>query len=170
MNAAQGSHMSSSSLSITTIRDRPDLLPIVARWLWDEWYREDGMSLAEATSIYEPGLGDGLPQTFVLLEAEAPIGTASLVLQDLQVRPNLSPWLAGVYIAPRRRGRGHVYSLITEVERACRAASVEVAWLHTNTAEEVYKRAGWETVEVVLRPIKAPTTLMRRSISFFANA
>jgi N-acetylglutamate synthase-like GNAT family acetyltransferase len=151
-------------ISITTIRERTDLLSVIARWLWDEWYRADGMTLSEAMALYEPGLSDGLPQTFVLLEGEAVIGTASLSLQDLRERPELTPWLAGVYIAPRRRGHGYVYPLIAAVEHRCRSASIKTLWLHTNTAEQVYRRAGWETVEYVNRQDRLPTTLMRRSI------
>lgn len=154
-----------TTLRVTTIRERPDLLPIVAKWLWREWWEQKGRTLEQVQAIYADCIAEkGAPQTFVLLEGALPVGTVTLARKDLDERPDLTPWLAGVFVIPDRRGRGYAYHLFTEFERACRAASVEVAWLYTNTAERVYLRAGWERVEVLQRPGKLPITLMRRII------
>lgn len=154
-----------TTLCVTTIRKRPDLLPIVAEWLWREWWEQKGRTLEQTQAIYGDCIAErGAPQTFVLLEGERPVGTVTLARKDLDERPDLTPWLAGVFVIPDRRGRGYVHHLFTEFERACRAASVEVAWLYTNTAERVYLRAGWERVEVIQRPGKLPIILMRRTI------
>jgi N-acetylglutamate synthase-like GNAT family acetyltransferase len=154
-----------TALSITTIRQRPDLLPLVAKWLWREFWNSDGYSLQQTQAIYAECVAKtGAPQTFVLLEDELPVGTATLAREDLDERPDLTPWLAGVFIVPDRRGRGYVNHLLSEFERACRTASIDVAWLYTTTADRVYAQAGWETVEVIKRPGKLPITLMRRAI------
>ena len=154
-----------TTLWVTTIRKRPDLLPIVAKWLWREWWEKKGRTLEQTEAIYADCVVEkGAPQTFLLIEGELPVGTVTLDRKDLEERPDLTPWLAGVFVVPDRRGRGYVNYLFTEFERACRAASVEIAWLYTNTAERVYVRAGWETVEVIRRPGKLPVTLMRRII------
>ena len=153
------------TLRVTTIRERPDLLPIVAEWLWREWWEQKGRTLEQAQAIYADCVAEtGAPQTFVLLEGELPVGTVTLARKDLDERPDLTPWLAGVFVIPDRRGRGYVYHLFDEFERACQAVSVEAAWLYTNTAERVYLRAGWERTEVIQRPGKLPIILMRRII------
>lgn len=152
-------------LRVTTLRQRPDLLPSVAEWLWREWWQRDGCTLAQTEEIYAQCVAErGAPQTFVLLEDDLPVGTATMARKDLDERPDLTPWLAGVFVVPERRGRGYVYRLLAEFERACRAASVTVAWLYTGSAELVYVRAGWETVDVVERRGKLPVKLMRRTI------
>ncbi len=153
------------ALRVTTIRERPDLLPVISEWLWLEWWKNKGHTLEQTQAIYADCVAEkGAPQTFVLLEGELPVGTATLARRDLDERPDLTPWLAGVFVVPDRRGRGYVNHLFTLFERACRAASVDVAWLYTNTAERVYLRAGWETVEIIQRPGKPSITLMRRII------
>jgi hypothetical protein len=51
------------------------------------------------------------------------------------------------------------------VESAALAAVIPTLWLHTDTAERIYAKAGWRTVEIVQRDGKAPATLMRRDLS-----
>ena len=150
-------------LELATIVARPDLLPVVAGWLWHEWWKTWGRSLDETQAIYAECVAPtGAPQTFVLLADGAPIGTVTLARKDLDVRPNLTPWLAGVFVIPERRGRGHVHALLAAFDQACRSAAIPTAWLYTNTAERVYERAGWQACEVIERPCKLPVTLMRR--------
>ncbi|MBU6498584.1 MAG: GNAT family N-acetyltransferase [Rhodospirillales bacterium] len=154
-----------TDLTVTTVRARPDLLPVVAEWLWREWWQARGRTLEQTVAVYAQGTAEvGAPQTFVLLERDVPVGTVTMARQDLEERPQLTPWLAGVFVVPEHRGRGHVRVLFEAFERACRAASVETAWLYTNTAERIYLRAGWETVELIHRPGRKPVTLMRRTI------
>ena len=151
---------------IVRIAERPDLVPMVAQWLWDEWHLDAG-DLFEAIrdAVAASVSPSGPPQTFVLLVDNRPVGTASLVAHDLDERPNLTPWLAGVLVIPEARGRGHVIHLIQAVEEACRSAGVGTVWLHTTDAERVYARAGWHTVEAIQRRGRSLVTLMRRDLT-----
>jgi GNAT superfamily N-acetyltransferase len=151
---------------IVRIADRPDLVPTVAQWLWHEWWRDDGESLEATRSAVAASVSaSGPPQTFVLLVNGEPVGTASLVAHDLDERPELTPWLAGVFVIPEARGRGHVMHLIRAVEDACRSAGIGTVWLFTADAERVYARAGWHSVEVIERQGRRPVTLMRRDLT-----
>ncbi len=153
-------------LAVATIAERPDLLPVVADWLWREWWQRKGFSLEQTQAIYADCCADvGAPQTFVLLADGMPVGTATLATKDLAERPDLTPWLAGVFVIPEARGRGYVRRLLAAFDGACRAASIRTAWLYTNTAERVYLRDGWQVAETVQRQGKLPTTLMRRDFS-----
>ena len=154
-----------TGLTVTTVRERPDLLPVVAEWMWLQWWREQGRTLEQTQAIYAECVAEvGPPQTFVLLEGDQPVGTVTLARKDLEERPDLTPWLSGVFTVPERRGRGYFRLLLAEFDEACRAASVETAWLFTNTAEQVYLKTGWETAEVIHRPNGKLFTLMRRAI------
>ena len=75
--------------------------------------------------------------------ATAPAGTASLAHDDLDSRPDLTPWLAGVYVPPTLRGRGHASALVRHVEGFARAAGVGTLWLYTWTAAPLYAGLGW---------------------------
>jgi GNAT superfamily N-acetyltransferase len=151
---------------IVRIADRPDLVPTVSQWLWHEWWRNADHTL-EATRDAVAALVSTSwpPQTFVLLVNDEPVGTASLVAHDLDERPYLTPWLAGVFVVPEARGRGHVIHLIQAVEAACRSADVGTVWLYTGDAERVYARAGWHTVEAIQRQGRRPVALMRRDLT-----
>jgi N-acetylglutamate synthase-like GNAT family acetyltransferase len=149
---------------VVSTAERPDLAPVVASWLWAEFWRDGGHSLQETLEAVQASvIAPLMPKTFVLLVDGKPVGTASLAAQDLDERPDLTPWLAGVFIEPEARGRGLVASLIAAVEQECRKASIRTLWLYTRRAEKVYLRSGWRTVETVTRGEKS-YALMRRDL------
>lgn len=130
-----------------------------------QWWREQGRTLEQSQAIYAEFVAEvGAPQTFVLLEGDRLAGTVTLARKDLEKRPDLTPWLAGVLVVPERRGNGYFRFLLAEFETACRAASVGTAWLFTNTAAQVYLKTGWETAATIYRPDGETFTLMRRAI------
>jgi GNAT superfamily N-acetyltransferase len=67
-----------------------------------------------------------------------------LAHKDLETRPDLTPWLAGVFVQPAFRGRGYATALVRRVEAFASAASVRTLWLYTWTAEPLYARLGWQ--------------------------
>ena len=115
---------------------------------------------AERSVAATPAL---MPQTLVLLAAGEPVGMASLAEHDLDERPDLTPWLAGVFVAANARGRGHAGRLVAAVEGLAAEASIPTLWLYTRTAEPIYARAGWRTVEV-FQHHGEPHALMRRDL------
>ena len=104
-----------------------------------------------------------MPRTFILLADGEPVGTASLVAHDLDERPDLTPWLAGVFVEPHARGQGYAGRLISAVEQEARGASLPTLWLYTNKAARIYARAGWRTVETVQHRSQ-PFALMKRDL------
>ena len=150
---------------VTTLASRPDLLPTVAEWIWRQWWHDRGCTLEQTAAAFESNATVGPPQTFVLLDDGVPIGTASLVRQDLEERPDLTPWLAAVLVIPEARGQGAVSHLLATFDAACRAAGIGTAWLYTSFAERIYTRHGWTLVEMVNRPGKRTVSLMRRDFA-----
>lgn len=149
---------------IVTVADRPDLVPLVADWLWDAFWCREGRTLDRvAAEVAEARARRGPPQCFVLLDGGEPVGTASLAASDLDARPDLTPWLAAVYVAPAARNRGCATALVEAVEAAAREASVATLWLYTGTAERLYARAGWRTVDRFDHGGR-PNVLMRRDL------
>jgi GNAT superfamily N-acetyltransferase len=131
--------------TIVAVSDRPELAPIVATWLMAEFGYPGGRTVEELTAkILAPAVGP--EESFVLLDRDRPVGTASLVHDDLASRRDLTPWLAGVFVEPAYRGRGYASVLVRRVEAFASAASVATLWLYTWTAESLYARLGWERV------------------------
>ena len=148
---------------IAAVSDRPDLAPLVATWRVEAFFSEPGgYSVEEMTAlILAPPVGP--KETFVLFDHDRPVGTAGVVHGDLDTRPDLTPWLAGVFVQPEFRGRGYATALIRRAEAFVTAARVPVLWLYTLTAEPFYARLGWQRVGVEQEDGQ-DVVLMRRSL------
>ncbi|MFL1464251.1 GNAT family N-acetyltransferase [Roseococcus sp. DSY-14] len=108
---------------------------------------------------------EGPTGCFVAFEGAEPVGTASLVQQDLPSRPDLAPWLAGVFVVPEARGRGHAGRLVGHVEAHAAAAGVRTLWLYTGAADGLYARLGWQVAEAAVDPGSGkPVRIMRRAL------
>lgn len=150
--------------AIVNIATRPDLVPVVVGWLFQAFWRQEGYELADVVEALKQSALAGMPQSFVLIAGGEAAGTASFVAHDLDDRPDLTPWLAGVFVAPAHRGREYVAMLVKAVEQAAREAGAETLWLYTSTAEELYASAGWERAGTISH-LGVPSALMRRNLS-----
>ncbi|MGI8857259.1 MAG: GNAT family N-acetyltransferase [Thermomicrobiales bacterium] len=142
-------------MRIESIAARADLIETVARWQFDEWgYREPGDSLAAriadlSSQAAHPGR---LPSTFVALDGDEPLGSASVMREDAAVfrasprQRGLTPWLASVYVRPEARGRGVATALVRRV--MAQVAALGVAWLYlfTEGARGLYEKIGWRVI------------------------
>ncbi|WP_167858484.1 GNAT family N-acetyltransferase [Methylobacterium nonmethylotrophicum] len=152
--------------AIVTTAERPDLAPVTARWRWEAFARGQGRTLAEVAAAEAATAAgtDPMPRTWVLLADGQPVGMASLAAHDLDPRPDLTPWLAGVFVAPHARGRGHAARLVAAVEAGASDLAIPTLWLYTRSAEGLYARIGWRTVETF--PYRDRTyALMRRDLT-----
>ena len=150
------------SLAIVTLADRPDLAPIIADWTWREWGRAQGETLDQRlATIAARTARIGLEQCVVSLIDGAPAGTASLTAADGDARPDLSPWLASVYVAPRFRAVGIAPVLVKAVEAAAWRAGFPRLWLFTDGQVDLYASLGW-VEHGVLHDGGKPYVLMRR--------
>ncbi|NKC32213.1 GNAT family N-acetyltransferase [Falsiroseomonas selenitidurans] len=129
---------------IVALSDRPDLAPLVAAWRIEAFFQGPGpwTEARMLAALLAPKRGP--EETFVCFAAAEPVGTASLVCQDLESRPDLTPWLAGVVVQPAHRLRGHASALVRRVEAFARQAGVAEIFLYTSRAEGLYARLGWQ--------------------------
>jgi GNAT superfamily N-acetyltransferase len=152
------------STRIVAVTDRPVLASLVAFWRVRAFFTQPGdLTVEQMTALILDPPG-GPNATFVLFDGDRPVGTAGLMRSDLEARPDLGPWLGGVYVEPDFRGRGHATALVRRVEAAARAASVEMLWLYTRDAERLYARLGWQRAGME-REDGHDVVLMRRDLS-----
>ncbi len=147
-----------------TTAERPDLIDTAAEWIWSAFWRPHGYALKDIRAMVAASDATiGPPQCLVLLVDDEPVGTAGLIRSDLPSRPELTPWLAAVYVRPELRGRGYARDLIATVELAAMRAGYDHLWLCTFGADGLYAKAGWRTVErIQLHDL--PAVLMRRDL------
>jgi len=75
------------------------------------------------------------------------MGTVSLIENDLESRPQLSPWLASLYVRPEFRGKGLGSSLIKEMIIKASESGERSIFLYTETADKYYADKGWTICE-----------------------
>ena len=154
------------TVEIVHLADRPDLAPIVAGWTWDAFWRGHGYTLDEVLARTRAGTSrHGTPQTFIALVDGDPAATASLAAHDLDERPDLTPWLAGVFTHTGHRGQDLATRLVHRVEQAASEAGHDHIWLYTSRAEGLYARLGWTTTERIPRPSNPQTPIMRKQLT-----
>ena len=101
--SAAAQPMSGVPIRVQIVAERPELIPAMAPWLWEEWGRRKGRTLETVCARLAARVSRlGPEQSFILLDNGVAAGTASLVHDDLDERPELTPgWPASSSI---RRG------------------------------------------------------------------
>lgn len=134
------------------LADCPHYIPTLAAWHYAQWGHwnpakdEDRRTEGLETHLQKRAI----PTTFVACEGEELLGSASLVDSDLDIRPELTPWLASVFVAPAARNLGVGSLLVQRVMQEARELGVPQLYLFTPDREHFYARLGWQLVE---RPI-----------------
>ncbi len=136
-------------MDIRYLADCQDAIPQIAHWLFNEWGRFlPGSSVERGIARLQGRLHrDRLPLTLVAMEAEVAIGTVSLISCDMETRPDLSPWLASLYVEADRRRRGIGAALIEGAVREATGLRIDSLFLFTDTSEALYAKHGWQKVE-----------------------
>jgi predicted N-acetyltransferase YhbS len=75
-----------------------------------------------------------------------PAGSVSLVQHNMDTRPELSPWLAALWVRPERRGREVGTALVRRCEEEARRLGVRRLHLFTEEASGFYERLGWSVL------------------------
>lgn len=124
-------------------------IPVLARWHHSQWaVYNPGETLAGRVARLEANAAsDDLPVTWVAVEGDVLLGSASLVVSDLETRPELKPWLASVFVAPEHRRRGVGGALVRHVVGEAAARSFGELYLFTPDRAPFYEKLGWRTVE-----------------------
>ncbi|MDI5935381.1 GNAT family N-acetyltransferase [Halomonas kalidii] len=156
-------------LRIERLSSRSPHVAIVAAWTHAEWGH---LTPGETPASRRVGLRDecgpaGVPSVFVALVddetgGETPVGTASLVSDDLRVRRELSPWLASVFVPPEWRGQGIASRLVRRVEAEAAASGLACCYLFTPDQQALYSRLGWQDHEALNYRGEDVTIMVRR--------
>jgi GNAT superfamily N-acetyltransferase len=136
-------------MHIDYLADHPQLIPLLAAHHFAQWgYLRPGETLEERTRRLEHACGrNAIPSVFVAMEGGTLLGSAELIASDMDERPELTPWLAGVYVVADHRGRGLATALVRRVEQEAAELGVERLYLYTPSAEGLYERLGWQFAE-----------------------
>jgi N-acetylglutamate synthase-like GNAT family acetyltransferase len=88
--------------------------------------------------------GAAMPAMYICVEGKHLVGTAALVESDMDSHPELSPWLASVYVNPDYRKRGLGSALVKHVVSQARNHGFSPLYLFTPDQARFYQNLGWQ--------------------------
>ena len=138
-------------IRIAYLADHLDALPTLVDWEVTTWGHLAPSRTPDdvRASFMRRSTRGAIPSTRLALDGATPVGMASLVQQDLTTRPELTPWLASVFVAPHARQRGIGGQLVRAVVADAKALGVPRLYLITPDRMAFYRRLGWTEQEVV---------------------
>ena len=133
-------------MQIAYLADHPQHIPTVAHWQYEEWgHLNPGDSVQGRIERLSQHTGrPGLPTTLIALAHDTVLGSAGLVVNDLRTHPDLTPFLASVYVAPAHRRRGVATALVQQAKVAIQQLGLPVLYLITPDQQPLYARLGWQ--------------------------
>ena len=136
-------------MKIDYLADHPEFLRTLAEWQHGEWgHLRPGDSVeARMARLRNFSECDRIPLTVVAHDDGELLGSASLIPHDMDTRMELTPWLAGVFVAPAHRRRGIGAALVRRVMAEAGRLSVPVLYLYTVHSEKFYASLGWSLQE-----------------------
>jgi predicted N-acetyltransferase YhbS len=119
-----------------------------AEWRHRAFLAEDGFSIADAQRQLEELVSrQGFEAALVAEVGGVPAGTCLFVKQEIDPRHAVSPWLAGLYVAPGFRNRSIGCQLVEAVEAHAREVGCTCIYLYTSGAEGYYAAIRWQVAE-----------------------
>ncbi|WP_051363910.1 GNAT family N-acetyltransferase [Oleidesulfovibrio alaskensis] len=140
--------MHDSPFAVRLLADEPAFGPLALQWIYEQWGAAPGVTLEEARGRTARYAGrTTLPMMLLAFAAGTPAGCVVLRTGDCPARPELTPWLASLYVHPACRGRGAGTALVCAAQRNAARLGYSRLYLVTETAAPFYRRLGWATLE-----------------------
>ncbi len=138
-------------MQIAYLTAHPQYISTLAAWHQTQWgHLNPGSTAQERADRLRQHTGQpGIPTTLIAREGDVLLGSVSLVKNDLTTHPQLTPFLASVYVAPAHRRRGIASALVRHMVDEVRQLGVPRLYLITPDQQPLYARLGWSALEQV---------------------
>lgn len=136
-------------MEIGYLVDHQNYISLLTQWFYDEWsYLHPGRTREDVMKAISARLSkDKIPLTLVAVEKGELLGTVCLKEHDMEDRLDLTPCLAGLYVAEIWRNRGIGSALVRATEHKAVALGIKRLYLYTPDAERFYSKLGWSIKE-----------------------
>jgi GNAT superfamily N-acetyltransferase len=156
-------------LTLDYLANHRELVPQLAAWSYSEWRHvldDRGLTLDDVVAGYHGRTNtDALPLAIVAFADGELAGTGALKPDDLPPRPDLTPWLGGIFVAPQHRGRGVATAIVSRLLDEARRLRLPQLYLWTPSAAALYAKLGWadfdtleycgQTITLMVRELEA---------------
>lgn len=127
------------------LEDYPQHIPVIAQWHQNEWHHiSPHLNTELRIKLYSNYNNSSvIPSCTLALIDDAPVGSASLVVSDMDSYPQLSPWLASVYVHSDFRKQGIATQLLDFCLNTALCAEIDTLYLFTPDQTDFYQKRGW---------------------------
>ncbi|MFT0139544.1 GNAT family N-acetyltransferase [Alcanivoracaceae bacterium MT1] len=123
-------------MEIVPLADKKELISELAELHHSEWkHLNPSLTLEGRTEAIAEAAGrEGAPSIFIAMSGSQLVGSAALVQNDMNTKPDLSPWLAAVYVKEAFRHQGIATELIARCEAEAVGSNADTWYLYTEFA------------------------------------
>ena len=134
--------------SIINLKEQSQHIDTIAQWHHKEWSHFNPQeNIAQRIQRMQTYLNDKfVPTTFLAIDGEL-LGSAAIVDNDMTTRPELSPWLASVYVAAQHRNNGVGGKLVNHVVEQAKFKNINKLYLMTPDKKNFYQALGWKSID-----------------------
>eukprot|EP01079_Euglenida_sp_SAG-EU17-18_P005220 gene5220-934_t len=145
------------------LSDFPEHFDELAEWYWKEWGELKDQTLEQRKEQLSNRVNTERVDSTVVAVDEGGnlLGGAAVVHDDMSTRPDLTPWLASVYVSPEHRGRGVARALMDHILKVAKGMGHEKLHLWTEHSAAMYQHLGW-AVEEQVQYLGRSVTIMSR--------
>lgn len=155
-------------MRIERLSDHRHWIDQVARWHFEEWGILTGCtSLGQYVAMVERfAEDDAMPFVLVAFSGRELLGTASILVHDLEIRRELSPWFGQFFVTPPHRKHGIGTALLRAATEEARRLGIATLYLYTSGRDlpVYYSRHGWIFREKV-RYLDEERTIMQYGLA-----
>jgi predicted N-acetyltransferase YhbS len=126
--------------------------PTIAGWHFEYWGRLTGFDTLEqyTAALAKWSASDSIPAVLVAVDDGELVGSVSLLSSEMKSRPQLTPWLAQLFVTPAARSEGTGAALVEAAIAHVRRCGFSRLYLYTSgTLPQYYARLGWNELERV---------------------
>ena len=134
-------------LAIHNLKETPQHLEMLAYWHHAQWsHFNTSENIQQRIERMKPYLNNTfIPSTYVATDHKL-LGSAAIVANDMDTHPELTPWLASVYVCPEDRYHGTGSKLVTHIMHEALAHGIKTLFLFTPDKVSFYSKLGWEII------------------------
>ncbi|HEV2559047.1 MAG TPA: GNAT family N-acetyltransferase [Microvirga sp.] len=127
------------------MRNVPAFLPIMAERIWRAFWQDSDRGPEDLLRRAQESLGNGdIPFALIAHEGDTFLRTVSVIASDLDERPELTPWLAALWVEEGVRERGVGAALVeTATSAAFRAGRTRLYLVTSPRRRPFYEKRGW---------------------------
>ena len=137
-------------MKFALLADNMHFLKELAELHQEEWGHLDrSFTLERRTKALKDAANEeGIPAIYIAYEEKELIGSAGIVQHYMKdYHPELSPWLAAVFVKIKWRRKGIASLLVKYCEEKAVKENIKKLYLYTEFAENLYSKIGWNISE-----------------------